>query len=170
MLNDNGNIVIGSKIICKYLADKYAVDDTFYPTNPVGRFYVDTYLSYIYGHLMKPINSMIKPVLYDGADSIAKEDIEYMQAGYDSLEEFLISSAFLCGENQTIADLCCVVCIATGMLFVPLEEQKYPNITGWLKRLSKWPHYKPMNLKEGDHLTPEFLKLNPLHTIPVLDE
>ncbi|XP_013104877.1 glutathione S-transferase 1 [Stomoxys calcitrans] len=27
-----------------------------------------------------------------------------------------------------------------------------------------------MNLKDGDHLTPEFLKLNPLHTIPVLDD
>lgn len=27
-----------------------------------------------------------------------------------------------------------------------------------------------MNLKKRDHMTPEFLKLNPLHTIPVLDD
>ncbi|KAH8400722.1 hypothetical protein KR009_000523 [Drosophila setifemur] len=39
-----------------------------------------------------------------------------------------------------------------------------------LKALGLDFEYKIVNLMEGEHLKPEFLKINPLHTVPALDD
>ncbi|GJQ67931.1 hypothetical protein Trydic_g16689 [Trypoxylus dichotomus] len=114
------------------------------------------------------------------------------------LLEMSLEGNELCGDNVTVADIQLLATISTMDFFIPLEE-KYPNIILILERqlyecimapvlyqvISSPPcravfmlaraiglklDLKDVNLAENQHLTPRYLKLNPQHTIPLLDD
>ncbi|XP_073845224.1 glutathione S-transferase 1-like [Musca autumnalis] len=152
VLNDNGVVVTDSHVICSYLADKYAVDESLYPKDKVQRMQVDARLYFDCGHLFPRVRIMVEPVIYFGEASISEEKIRYMQRAYDGLEKALASGKYLCGDHLTIADLCCVASVASAEKFAPIEEDKYPNVKAWLQRLSELPYYKKYNAEQADIL------------------
>ncbi|XP_023297286.1 glutathione S-transferase 1 [Lucilia cuprina] len=152
VLDDNGVVITDSHVICSYLADKYAVDETLYPKDKLQRMKVDARLYFDCGHLFPRARLMVEPVIYFGADNIAQEKVAYMQKAYDGLEKCLTSSKYLCGEDLTIADLCCIASVSTAMLFAPIEEEKFPNLKAWVDRLAELPYYKKNNQEGADIL------------------
>lgn len=152
VLDDNGVVISDSHVICTYLADKYAVDETLYPKDKIQRMKVDARLYFDCGHLFPRARLMVEPVLYFNADKIDNEKVVYMQKAYDGLEKSLTSSKYLCGEELTIADLCCVASVSTAMLFAPIDEVQFPHVKAWVERMSELPYYKKSNQEGADIL------------------
>lgn len=157
VLDDNGTVVTDSHVISAYLVDKYSPDETLYPKDPLKRREVDARLYYDAGHLFPRARLMVEPIIYFGADKIGEEKIAYMQLAYDGLEKCLTNAPYLCGEHLTIADLCAVASVSSAVLFAPIDEEKFPQLAVWLKRMSLLPYYKKSN-QEGADLLGSFVK------------
>ncbi|KAL9913058.1 glutathione S-transferase 1 [Glossina fuscipes] len=157
VLDDNGLIISDSHVICSYLADKYAVDETLYPKDKLERMEVDARMYFDCGHLFPRVRLMVEPVLYFGCGEISEEKVTYMQKAYDGLERCLITSKYLCGDHMTIADLCCVASVSTAVLFAPIDEQKFPKLKSWLEVMSQLPYYKKNN-QQGAEILLKFVQ------------
>ncbi|XP_073814215.1 glutathione S-transferase 1-like [Musca autumnalis] len=157
VLDDDGVVITDSHVICSYLADKYAVDESMYPKDKLKRMEVDARLYFECGHLFPRVRIMVEPIIYFGHHDIEPEKVSYMQKAYDGLEKALANSKYLCGDNLTIADLCCISSVSTGMLFAPIEEDKFPKLKAWVERLSELPYYKKNN-QEGAEILYTFVK------------
>lgn len=157
VLEDDGIVITDSHVICSYLADKYAVDESLYPKDKVKRMQVDARLYFDCGHLFPRVRIMVEPIIYFGEHEITDQKISYMQKAYDGLEKALTSSKYLCGDQLTIADLCCVASVSTGMLFAPIEEDKFPNVKAWVERMSELPYYQKNN-QDGADILCNFVK------------
>lgn len=157
VLEDDGVVITDSHVICSYLADKYAVDESLYPKDKVKRMQVDARLYFDCGHLFPRVRIMVEPIIYFGEHEITDQKISYMQKAYDGLEKALTSSKYLCGDQLTIADLCCVASVSTGMLFAPIEEDKFPNVKAWVERMSELPYYQKNN-QDGADILCNFVK------------
>lgn len=145
VLADGGVTVVDSHVICGYLVDKYASNDSLYPKDNSKRRQIDSILYYNCGHLFPRGRLMVEPVLFQGADHIPEEKISYMQAAYDGLEKCLANSKFVCGDQLTIADLCCIATVSTIMLLAPIPDHCYPNVKAWIERLTQLPYYRSNN-------------------------
>lgn len=95
-----------------------------------------------------PVLWLNELVIYFGADNLSEEKIGYMQRAYDGPAKALANSRYLCGENLTIADLCCVKSVSAA----PTEEDAYANVKGWVQRLSELPYYKKISQEQVDIL------------------
>lgn len=157
VLEDDGVVITDSHVICSFLADKYAVDESLYPKDKVKRMQVDARLYFDCGHLFPRVRIMVEPIIYFGEHEITDQKISYMQKAYDGLEKALTSSKYLCGDQLTIADLCCVASVSTGMLFAPIEEDKFPNVKAWVERMSELPYYQKNN-QDGADILCNFVK------------
>uniref|UniRef100_A0A1L8EGZ4 Putative glutathione s-transferase 1-like protein n=1 Tax=Haematobia irritans TaxID=7368 RepID=A0A1L8EGZ4_HAEIR len=152
VLDDGGIIISDSHVICCYLVDKYGVDDSLYPKDKMKRMQVDARLYFDCGHLFPRLRFIVEPVIYMGKDSIPDERIAYMQKAYDGLEKALANGNYLCGDQMTIADLCCVTSVSSIMPLAPIEEDKYPKVKAWVQRLAELPYYKTNNQDQADIL------------------
>ncbi|XP_011181556.2 glutathione S-transferase 1 [Zeugodacus cucurbitae] len=152
VLDDNGTIVSDSHVINAYLVDKYSPDETLYPKDQLKRREVDARLYFDAGHLFPRVRLMVEPIIYFDAYEISQEKITYMQLAYDGLERCLANAPYLCGEHLTIADLCAVASVSTSALFAPIDEEKFPKLAAWLKRLSLLPYYQKNNQDGADLL------------------
>lgn len=149
VLDDNGTIVSDSHVICSYLADKYAGEnDSLYPKEPAQRRLVDARLFYDCGHLFPRVRFIVEPVIYFGVSEVPEDRVTYMQKAYDGLEHCLATAPYLAGSELTIGDLCSVATVSTAAAFAPIDADKYPKLTQWLKRLQALPYYKESN-QEG---------------------
>ncbi|XP_067634327.1 glutathione S-transferase 1 [Eurosta solidaginis] len=151
VLDDNGIIISDSHLINGYLVDKYSTDETLYPKDVAKRREVDARLYFDAGHLFPRARLMVEPVIYFGEDKIEEHKKAYMALAYDGLEKCLTNSAYLCGEHMTIADLSAVATISSSEKFAPIDNEKFPNLNAWLKRMSQLPYYVKIN-QEGANL------------------
>uniref|UniRef100_A0A0K8VWZ4 Glutathione S-transferase 1 n=2 Tax=Bactrocera latifrons TaxID=174628 RepID=A0A0K8VWZ4_BACLA len=157
VLDDNGTVVTDSHVINAYLVDKYSSDETLYPKDQQKRREVDARLYFDAGHLFPRVRLMVEPIIYFGADKIQEEKIRYMKLAYDGLEKCLANAPYLCGQHLTIADLCAVASVSSAVHFAPIDEEEFPQLAAWLKRLWLLPYYKKSN-QEGADLLGSFVK------------
>lgn len=59
---------------------------------------------------------------------------------------------YLVGNKMTVADLSGIAIIGTLNAFIPVDEQKYPQLTNYIKKMEKLPYYKDINQKGIDLL------------------
>jgi len=45
------------------------------------------------------------------------------------------------GDSATLADLSLITSITSIAVVVPIDEEKFPNITAWIKRAQALPYY-----------------------------
>jgi glutathione S-transferase len=65
-----------------------------------------------------------------------------LQGALKMLDERLEKSAWLAGEEFTVADITPVFSLTTGRLFCGFSLEDYPNILKWLKKISERDAYK----------------------------
>lgn len=60
---------------------------------------------------------------------------------YEFVEAFLQGHNYLVGNQLTIADLNAVANVTSLDILVPIDANRFPNISAWIKRLEALPYY-----------------------------
>lgn len=154
---DNGVVIVDSHAICTYLCDKYGKIDSLYPKDLAKRSTVDARLHFDTGFLFCRLRFLYEPVLYNGHPEVDQEKVLYIQKTWDLLEGFLANGDYLCGNELTIADFCCVASVTSVDEAAPIDPAKYPKLTAWLERMSRVPNYQKLNA-QGAHELKEIYK------------
>ncbi|XP_037044324.1 glutathione S-transferase 1-like [Bradysia coprophila] len=145
MINDNGVVVYDSHAIAAYLADKYGKDDKLYPRDLAKRAEVNARLHFDTGFLFARLRFLYEPILYFGSGEVPQDKVEYLQKCWPLMEAFLEKTNYVCGDEMTIADLCCVATISSVGHYAPIDPEKYPKLLAWLKRMAELPYYNEAN-------------------------
>lgn len=140
VLDDNGQVLWDSHAICTYLIDKYSPDHSLYPKDLYTRARIDQRLHFDSGVLFSAIRSA-NFVVYLGGSEAPEYCIKALYEALDLLEAFLKNNDYLIGNSLTLADIFCVSTVVCFELHFSIEEEKYPKICEWIKRLSQQPLY-----------------------------
>ncbi|XP_014102297.2 glutathione S-transferase 1 isoform X2 [Bactrocera oleae] len=159
LIDADGVVVYDSHAICGYLVDKYGENDKLYPKDIVKRAQVNARLHFDSGHLFARLRFLYEPILYYGSTDCSMDKIAYIQKTYEIMEEMLKDHPYVCGEDLTIADLCCVATITSVDEVAPIDEFKFPKLLAWLKRLSELPNYQKINQDGADELKKIFKEI-----------
>ncbi|KAM8711781.1 hypothetical protein ACLKA7_012311 [Drosophila subpalustris] len=146
--------ITDSHAICAYLVGKYggAAHESLYPKDLVQRANVDARLHLDSGHLFARLRFLYEPVLYNGSTDCSIDKIAYVQKCYEILEGYLADQTYLCGNNLTIADFCCVATVTSGNDVALIDEFKFPKVNAWLKKMAELPYYKDTNEEGAEEL------------------
>ncbi|CAH4027580.1 glutathione S-transferase 1-like [Pieris brassicae] len=143
-LKDDDFILGDSHAISLYLINKYAKDDSLYPTEPKLRAIVDQRLHFDSGILFPVAKNGFGQVVFQGRKKMTDDAVEKIISAYEFTDQFA-TKTWLAGEQFTIADICCVATISSLNELVPIDAQKYPHLYAWLKRCSELDIYKKKN-------------------------
>ncbi|RZC35595.1 uncharacterized protein BDFB_005180 [Asbolus verrucosus] len=187
LVDDDGFTIWDSHAIMVYLISKYAKNDALYPKDIKKRAIVDQRLHFESG----------LPVFAGKKTAVDAADKEILEEAYAFLEAFLAGNRWMAGDYVSIADYSIISSISSLNVFVPVDAEKFPKLTNWMKQCRRlitmaptlymmYPSppvravlitakaigldltIKEVNFLTGDHLKPEYLKLNPQHTVPTL--
>ncbi|KAH8348283.1 hypothetical protein KR084_006146 [Drosophila pseudotakahashii] len=142
LLDDNGTLICDSHAIVCYLVGKYAKSDELYPKDLVKRARVDQGLFFDASILFMSLRNVSVPYLYHQVNLVPKEKVDNIKDAYGLLETFLGDNLYLTGSNITLADLCCGATASALAAVLELDQESYPKVAAWLKRLSSLPHYE----------------------------
>lgn len=146
-INDNGTVVYDSHAICSYLVDKYAETDTLYPKDLVRRAHVNARLYFDSGFLFARLRYLFEPIFFMNENVIPQWKIEYIQQCWTQMETFLKNGNYVCGDDLTIADFCCVATISSIDTIAVIDADEFPNFFAWKKRMEALPFYRTENAK-----------------------
>jgi len=152
LINDNGVIIYDSHAICAYLVDKYATTDSLYPKDLAKRAEVDARLHFDTGFLFARLRFLYEPILYFGSKEVPQDKVQYIEKCYPLMEAFLERGKYLCGNELTIADFCCVATVSSLGHYGSIDSAKYPKLLAWLGRMAELPYYKSLCGEGGDLL------------------
>lgn len=145
MLDDNGAIIVDSHVICGYLVDKYAKEDSLYPKDVVRRAHVTARLFYNAGNVFSRSRFLFEPVVLGNSPDLDERKKQYIALTWEVIDRFVSESPYVCGNNLTIADLCLIATISSADEFVPIDPVAYPNLTKWIERMRQLPYYHEKN-------------------------
>lgn len=151
LLEDDGEIIYDSHAIAEYLVEKYAPDDKLYPKDLIKRAHVNQRLHFDSGILFTRLRAVFEPILFRNELVFPEEKRVAILKAYDFLEAFLKNDKYLVGDSLTIADLCAIPSVTTLGFLVKIDEEKYPKLCAWIKRLESLPYYA-LNKEGNDDL------------------
>ena len=140
-IDDQGVVLADSNAILVYLAHKYG-NGRWLPADPVGAAHVQRWLSIAAGPIaFGPARARLITVF--GAPYNAEDVIAYAHTWLKWIDQELAGSAFLVGDEPTIADVAAYSYIAHAPEGnVSLDD--YPNIRAWLSRVEALPGFVAM--------------------------
>lgn len=114
---------------------------------------VDARLHFDTGFLFARLRFLYEPILYYGSPEVPKEKVQYIEKCWPLMEAFLERGPYLCGNELTIADFCCVATVSSlGKYGGNITSDKYPKLLSWLKRMAELPYYRSLCAEGGDLL------------------
>lgn len=159
LLYDNGVYIVDSHAIAAYLCEKYAKNDRLYPKDLVKRALVDSRLHFDSGHLFCRMRFLFEPIWMQKSTELPEERVNYIYTSLDIMERFLAKTPYLCGNELTIADLCCVATISSMVRLIPLDSTKHAKLIEWTQRMARLPSYKEKNAEGAKALQEAILKM-----------
>lgn len=141
VIDDNGTVLSDSNAILVYLAQKYG-NGRWLPSEPLAAARVQRWLSVAAGQIASgPATARLITVF--GAPYNAEETIARSHALLKVMNQELSDSAFLAGEQATLADVAGYTYIAHAPEGnVSLAD--YPHVRAWLARIEALPGFVPM--------------------------
>ncbi len=140
-IDDNGVVLADSNAILVYLAQKYG-NGRWLPADPVGAAHVQRWLSAAAGPIaFGPAAARLITVF--GAQLNAEEVIGRAHNLLKVMELELVKTAYLAGEEPTIADVSAYSYVAHAPEGnVSLDD--YANVRAWLARIEALPGFVAM--------------------------
>lgn len=86
--------------------------------------------------------SFQKAIIVDKKETVPENLVDDAHEVYETLNKFLEQTNYIAGEKVTIADFSTVTTVTAFELFVPIDEEKYPKLIAWIKRMQKLPCYR----------------------------
>lgn len=143
-LDDNGQYIWESSVICTYLIDKYAKNDELYPKDLYQRARCNQRLHFTSGILYQRLRDC-SCCIYNGGIEVPKEKIHTIYEAYEIFQNILGDDKYLIGDHLTVADLCAISLISsTDLIYAPIESEKYPKLSAWFTRMKALPFYDEM--------------------------
>lgn len=144
-LDDNGIHIVDSHAICAYLSDKYGADDSLYPKDLAQRATVNSRLHFDSGNLFSNLRALFRPILYEKSAEMQEERISAVRSQWDTMEKILENGLYMCGNEMTIADLCCIATVSSLTEIATIDADKCPKLLEWIDRMSELPYYEEKN-------------------------
>lgn len=138
-------VIYDSHAICAYLVDKYGKNDSLYPKDLVRRARVNARLHFDSGFLFARLRYLFEPIFFMNANVIPPWKVEHIQECWHAMEAFLVKGNYVCGNDITIADFCCIATISSIDKIAVIDSEKFPNLFAWTKRMEAIPFYGSEN-------------------------
>ncbi|CAG2104324.1 unnamed protein product [Medioppia subpectinata] len=161
-INDNGFVLLESRAIMQYLCNRYAPDSTLYPKEPKQRALVDRFLNFDFGFSLSQKQGS---KLFKGVDA-SDDKVKAYENNLKIVDQLIGDNKYVTGNKLTIGDLSL---LASGV-FIDRMSGPSRAVLMTARHLNLDANLKHMDLSEGDQLKPEFLKINPAHTVPSIDD
>ncbi|KAK7595490.1 hypothetical protein V9T40_013315 [Parthenolecanium corni] len=139
------NIAIPNHAINIYLTTKYPQGEKFYPSDPKKRAIVNERLFFEACDLFSLTKTIAKKFFMQEMTEIDEATVKSFENGYNGLEIYLKKSKYIAGDNITIADFSVLATVTSMKIFVPVDKEKFPLLTAYLKDAVTWPFYTEVN-------------------------
>ncbi|XP_028522287.2 glutathione S-transferase 1-1 isoform X3 [Apis cerana] len=177
-IDDNGFVLCESRPIMGYLVSKYAKNDSLYPKDPKRRGIVDQMLYFDIGTLNENVVKCYYSTIFLGAHSLDEENVRAVERSCEVLNAYLGEREYVAGDTLTIADFAIhtTICVLLAKIKMPIDFYQFLGsppcraVALTAAALGIEMNFKPVNLLNKEQLKPEFLKMNPQHTIPTIDD
>ncbi|CAG0896565.1 unnamed protein product [Darwinula stevensoni] len=182
-MDDDGYILCESRAILRYLNNKFATDDRLYPLDLKARGMVDQRLDFDCGSFFPAFLNCVRPVFFGLTKTVSEEKKERNKEVMGLLDKFLeTSGGYVAGKHLTLADYAFVAVAVSFEAFVPNGLQMPIDlycVLGSPPSRSVLLLGKALGLEfnlietspiTGATRTPEYHKMNPLHTIPTIND
>lgn len=156
-LVDGGVVLLESRAILAYLANKYGKTDSLYPKDPVKRAKIDQKLYFDMGTLYQRFSEYYYTQMFQQQPA-DPEKYKRMEEGMGYFETALEGHKYAIGDNLTIADLTLIATVATFEIAdFPLKN--YPNVQRWYATCKATAPGFEENAKGAEEFRPFFAKL-----------
>lgn len=145
-LSDNGNFLWDSHAISTYLIRKYGGEDhPLYPTDIYTRARIDQRLYFDASTLFAALREIFYPIYFEGAYDVSAKAIKTTNDAYAFMETFLNDDPYLVGQYITAADYSAITSVTQLSSAVPIDAEKYPKLSDWIKRFDDMPKFNELN-------------------------
>ncbi|KAL3283064.1 hypothetical protein HHI36_006221 [Cryptolaemus montrouzieri] len=153
ILVDGDFILWESHAIMPYLVGKYKADySNLYPKDDLEKSAIITQrLHFESGILFERCKTAITP-LFQGIGDICDDDRDKIIEAFGFMEKYLENSAWMAGDEMTVADLSILATMASIELVIPVEEDRFPKLFDWLKCGKDLDYFEECNSKGLDEL------------------
>jgi len=126
-----------------YLVQKFAKDDKLYPKDFLKRTTVNERLFFEASFLFARLFEICDPICDGRETSISDDKISRVIRGYENVERFFIDDhAYVAGDTMTLADFSIWSTLLVLNLLIPIDSQKFPKLTKYLKMLEGHESYE----------------------------
>nr|XP_032520109.1 glutathione S-transferase 1-like isoform X2 [Danaus plexippus plexippus] len=147
ILKDRNLILCDSHAINTYIASRYCRSDYTLPEDPAGRAIVDQLLHFNSGVLQPNYRAACHPIFYENCQFVAPQFVNEIEHSYQDLENMLVGRAWFSGSRYTLGDIAIASTVSTLNVVVPIDEKRFPLLSGWLFKMSEQPFYITANKK-----------------------
>lgn len=85
------------------------------------------------------------PILTKQQAAFTDAQYDVVRNAYQLLNAMFRENTYLVGNSVTVADLCTVTNITQMEYILPIDDDQYPNVRPWLKRMAMLPYFNELN-------------------------
>jgi glutathione S-transferase len=142
---DDGRILTEGPAIVQYLADQKPDSGLAPKAGTLERYRLQEWLNFITSEIHKGFSPLFKPTTPDDYKRILKENLA---TRFDGLDRQLEGRPYLMGDRFSVADAYLFV-VLTWTRPTQIDVTKWPNIKGFMERVSSRPKVREALKAEG---------------------
>jgi len=145
-LKDGDFCMNESRAAATYLISKYGKDDKLYPKYVATRAVVDQRLYFDMGTFYKAVGDVMYPQMF-AKETPAQDKYDKLTEVMGWVTDMIKPTGYVAGtDHMTIADICFVATVSTGLATEHFDWSGYPEIMAWLEKMKgEIPDYEKAN-------------------------